>query len=329
MRLNIRTQLLAGFAAVIVVMIGSMAYAIYALSSLNSDANTIGKSAMPSSAIIDDIKWATTDYRLKDARYVLNGDPKVLAGLAPLQKRDVNVIEQGFAKYGKAYVRDAKDRAFLKSAEAQWKAIHAKLSPIPALVAAGKTEDGIAILAGTVDQYERYITHLEKWHTDNDLAAAGDVAGAKSTYESGQKFLIGLVLLAAVVAAGIGFFLARRIASGLTRVGAGMSSLANNCLAGVDEGLTAMAVEGDLTVEVTPVTEPVEVKGKDELAELSATFNTLLERTQSSIQSYETMREEAGGVRRRHRPGLVRRHHRRDPRLVGEGSDLVRLHCDA
>src|SRR5436190_5360747 len=85
MRLNIRTQLLAGFAAVTVVMIGSMAYAIYALSSLNHDANTIGKSAMPSSAIIDDIKWATTDYRLKDARYVLNGDPKVLAGLAPLQ----------------------------------------------------------------------------------------------------------------------------------------------------------------------------------------------------------------------------------------------------
>ena len=99
MRLTIRTQLLAGFAAVIAVMVGSMGYAIYALNNLNHDADTIGKSAMPSSALIDDIKWATTDYRLKDARYVLNGDPKVLAGLAPLQKRDVNVIEQGFAKY--------------------------------------------------------------------------------------------------------------------------------------------------------------------------------------------------------------------------------------
>ena len=52
MRLNIRTQLLAGFAAVILVMVGSMAYAIYALSSLNHDANTIGKSAMPSSGPI-------------------------------------------------------------------------------------------------------------------------------------------------------------------------------------------------------------------------------------------------------------------------------------
>jgi methyl-accepting chemotaxis protein len=291
MRLNIRTQLLAGFAAVILVMVGSMAYAIYALSSLNHDANTIGKSAMPSSGLIDDIKWATTDYRLKDARYVLNGDPKVLAGLAPLQKRDVNVIEQGFAKYEKSYVKDPKDAAFVKSAEAQWKAIHAKLAPIPSLVFAGKVDDGIAVLAGSVDQYEAYIKHLEKWHTDNDLAAARDIASAKSTYDSGQKFLIGLVVLAAAVAAGIGFFLARRIASGLTRVGAGMTSLADRDLAGVDEALTAMAVEGDLTVEVAPVTEPVEVKGKDELAELSATFNTLLERTQSSIQSYETMRE--------------------------------------
>ncbi|HEY7258063.1 MAG TPA: methyl-accepting chemotaxis protein, partial [Gaiellales bacterium] len=291
MRLNIRTQLLAGFAAVIVVMVGSMAYAIYALSSLNHEASTIGKSAMPSSGLIDDIKWATTDYRLKDARYVLNGDPKVLAGLAPLQKRDVNVIEQGFATYRKLYVRDAKDLAFVNSAQKQWKAIYAKLRPIPSLVFAGKVDDGIAILAGSVDQYENYIKHLEKWHTDNDLAAARDVAGAQSTYEGGQRYLIGLVILAVVVAAGIGFFLARRIASGLTRVGAGLSSLADRDLAGVDEALTAMAVDGDLSIEVTPVTEPVEVKGKDELAELSATFNTLLQRTQSSISSYETMRE--------------------------------------
>jgi methyl-accepting chemotaxis protein len=291
MRLTIRTQLLAGFAAVIAVMVGSMGYAIYSLGSVNSAANTIGKSAMPSSALIDDMKWATTDYRLKDARYVLNGDPKVLASLAPLQKRDVNVIEQGFAKYEKLYVKDAKDRAFLKSAEAQWKAIYAKLSPIPSLVFAGKVDAGIAILAGTVDQYESYINHLEKWHADNDLAARRDVANAASTYQNGQRILIGLVVLAALIAGGIGFFLARRIASGLKRVGAGMASLAGNCLRGVDEALTAMAVEGDLTVEVTPVTEPVEVKGKDELAELSATFNELLERTQSSIESYNTMRD--------------------------------------
>ena len=291
MRLTIRTQLLAGFAAVIAVMVGSMGYAIYSLSSLNNDADQIGKSAMPSSALIDDIKWATTDYRLKDARYVLNGDPKVLAGLAPLQKRDVNVIEQGFATYRARYVKDAKDRAFLNSAEKQWRAIHAKLAPIPSLVFAGKVDDGIAVLAGSVDQYESYINHLEKWHTDNDLAAARDMASASSTYQNGQRYLIGLVVIAAIIAGGIGFFLAGRIAGGLKRVGAGMTSLASHCLTGVDKGLTAMAVEGDLTIEVTPVTEPVEVKGKDELAELSTTFNTLLDRTQSSIQSYETMRE--------------------------------------
>ena len=290
MRLNIRTQLLAGFAAVIAVMVGSMAYAIYALGSLNGNAETIGKSALPSSSLIDDMKWATTDYRLKDARFVLNNDPKVLASLAPLQKRDVNVVEHGFAKYATSYVKDAKDRAFLKSAESQWKALYAKLRPIPALVAAGKTADGIAILAGTVDQYESYITHLEKWHSDNDLAASRDVANAASTYQNGQRFLIGLVVLAALIAAGIGLFLARRIAGGLAPVQARLNSLADNCLADIEHALNAMAHEGDLSIEVVPVTTPAEVKGKDEIAELATTFNGMLEKAQSSIEAYNAMR---------------------------------------
>jgi methyl-accepting chemotaxis protein len=291
MRLTIRTQLLAGFAAVIAVMVGSMAYAIYALGNVDSAATTIAKSDMPSSALIDDIKWAVTDYRLKDARFVLNRDPAVLAKLLPLLERDRKIIDRGFPSYTAAYVKDAKDRAFVASVQAKWKALYAKVRPIPALVKAGKTPEGTAILAATVDQYENLVAAVEDWHRDNDLAASRDVANASSTYDSGKQLLIGLVVLAVVIAAGIGFFLARRIANGLKRVGAGLSSLADRDLAGVDEALTAMAVEGDLTIEVTPVTKPVEVKGNDELAELSSTFNTLLERTQSSVQSYETMRE--------------------------------------
>ena len=291
MRLTIRTKLLAGFAAVIAVMVGSMGYAIYALNSLDSDATTIAKSDLPSSGLVHDIRWSVTDYSLKAARYVLNNDPKVQAAVAQALKQDQKSIAGDFAKYRAQYAIDAKDRALLASSQAKWEALLGKLAHVGQLVEAGKVNEGIAVLAATVDQYESLQGTLEKWSVANDESAAVHAEGAKSTFQTSERMLIGLVVLAALVAAGIGFFLARRIAGSLKPVQAGMNSLANHCLAGVDEALTAMAVEGDLTLEVVPVTEPVEVKGKDELAELAGTFNALLDRTQSSIQAYSTMRE--------------------------------------
>jgi methyl-accepting chemotaxis protein len=291
MRLTIRTKLLAGFAAVIAVMVGSMGYAIYSLNSLDNDATTIAKSDLPSSGIVHDIRWSVTDYRLKDTRYVLNNDPKVQAAVAQALKQDQKSIAGDFAKYRAQYAIDAKDQALLASSQAKWEALLGKLIHVGPLVEAGKVNEGIAVLAATVDQYESLQGTLEKWSVTNDKSAAVHAEGAKSTFQTGERMLIGLVVLAALIAGGIGFYLARRIAGGLKPVQAGMNSLANHCLAGVDEALTAMAVEGDLTIEVVPVTEPVEVKGKDELAELSTTFNALLDRTQSSIQAYSTMRE--------------------------------------
>ena len=108
MRLTIRTKLLAGFAAVIAVMVGSMGYAIYALNSLDSDATTIAKSDLPSSGLVHDIRWSMTDYSLKAARYVLNNDPKVQAAVAQALKQDQKSIAGDFAKYRAQYAIDAK-----------------------------------------------------------------------------------------------------------------------------------------------------------------------------------------------------------------------------
>ena len=131
-------------------------------------------------------------------------------------------------------------------------------------------------------------------HRSRQLRHAAEAAAerAKASGERQAEVLMGIfIAIAVALALGHRVLLARRIAGRLKPVQAGMNSLANHCLAGVDEALTAMAVEGDLTLEVVPVTEPVEVKGKDELAELAGTFNALLDRTQSSIQAYSTMRE--------------------------------------
>ena len=74
-----------------------------------------------------------------------------------------------------------------------------------------------------------------------------------------------------------------------------LDSLTDNCLAGLTEGLGRMA-EGDLTHEVVPVTTPVTTEPGLELGSLATTFNTTLDRMQSSIGDYNRTRGQLGAT---------------------------------
>jgi methyl-accepting chemotaxis protein len=68
-----------------------------------------------------------------------------------------------------------------------------------------------------------------------------------------------------------------------------MTSLSDNCLVGLQDGLGAMAA-GDLSVEVTPVTTPVEVPSGASLGDLAALFNVMLGRAQTAVGGYNESR---------------------------------------
>jgi len=68
-----------------------------------------------------------------------------------------------------------------------------------------------------------------------------------------------------------------------------LNSLNNVCLAGLSEGLSA-AAEGDLTVDVHPVTKPVEAAPGYRVGELGEVFNSMLVKAQGGIAAYNAMR---------------------------------------
>ncbi len=69
-----------------------------------------------------------------------------------------------------------------------------------------------------------------------------------------------------------------------------MDSLSANCLAGLSHGLGAVAA-GDLTVEVVPVTTPIEAREGQLPGHLADYFNATLANTQASVVSYNAMRD--------------------------------------
>jgi methyl-accepting chemotaxis protein len=78
----------------------------------------------------------------------------------------------------------------------------------------------------------------------------------------------------------------------VTRLG----SLSSNCLSNLQLGLEAMSQRGDLTMEVVPVTTPVETGEGKNAGELAEIFNGMLSRAQTSLEAYNAMREDLASV---------------------------------
>lgn len=68
-----------------------------------------------------------------------------------------------------------------------------------------------------------------------------------------------------------------------------LTSLSDNCLVSLGDGLAAMA-EGDLTYDAVPVTHPLSGTSDEALGSLGRTFNEMLDRAQGGLRAYNATR---------------------------------------
>jgi methyl-accepting chemotaxis protein len=74
-----------------------------------------------------------------------------------------------------------------------------------------------------------------------------------------------------------------------------LTSLSDNCLTALSEGLSAAAT-GDLTVAAHPATRPLAAHPGERIGELGDIFNAMLDRAQTGLTGYNAMRERVGGM---------------------------------
>jgi methyl-accepting chemotaxis protein len=119
------------------------------------------------------------------------------------------------------------------------------------------------------------------------------IKSAAASASSGKRTIILVALLALAAAAALATFITRSVTAPVAALGARLRSLNEHCLAALMAGLQAVR-DGNLTLEATSVTTPVEVNSRDELGQLSETFNEMLGKAQQSIEAYSDMREQLG-----------------------------------
>jgi methyl-accepting chemotaxis protein len=128
-----------------------------------------------------------------------------------------------------------------------------------------------------------------------DKQADAQAAQGKSTHASVKRLVLSVVVIALLVAIALAVFVTRSVTRPVAALGTRLRSLNDEDLEALSSGLDAVA-QGDLTVPATTVTEPIDVKTTDELGELAQTFNTMLDKSHRSVESYETMRSELGSL---------------------------------
>ncbi len=108
---------------------------------------------------------------------------------------------------------------------------------------------------------------------------------------SAARTRLALVVIAGALAAIVlflGFFVStRRMVS---EISTRLFSLRDHCSRDLSAALDAMAA-GDLTVTITPVTEPIHDASRDELGQIAAAANEILFSTRESIEGYNRMRQ--------------------------------------
>jgi methyl-accepting chemotaxis protein len=125
--------------------------------------------------------------------------------------------------------------------------------------------------------------------------AAAEHARAVSTASSATTLMIALIALATAVGVGIAVFLTIRIRGAVRPVLDRLQMLRDRCATDLRTALEAMA-EGDLTIEVTPVTPPIEKIGGDELGQIAEAVNGIRESTIASVAAYNHTRESLSGL---------------------------------
>jgi methyl-accepting chemotaxis protein len=287
--LSVRMKLLGTAATLLLFMAAVGGLAIVNLGSVNSITQDmyanrvvcINQLGLVAQNITDNQRWAAVGYaEMGNAAEQTNADQQIAA--------NDKIISDNMTAY-KSTVLDSTETGLMTQWDQYWPAYQTARDA--ARTAAKGTDTAAALSA--LQAAQAAFNKLEPvvgQDAAHNAQLASDMAGqTQSTDTTAITLILGFVLVAAVVGIALALFLARNIVNGVKSVQATLTSMADNCATYLENGLAAFA-RNDLTVEVHPVTHPIEKYGSDEIGMTAQVTNKMLGKLQSTVESYETAR---------------------------------------
>jgi len=297
LRASLQTKMLAAFGLVVALMLAVGLFSLGQLGSANQHLHSLAGRVVPSTRVVGEISALMNKYRKDQLHYIValpaERPASVEGGVQGDLDEDVALMRTALASYrSKGLVEDPKDAYLLASFQADFARYVALTSSWRALADRGLTQRASAVVgAGEGDAaYNKLKDVVAAWN-DHKVASAGQVAASsQSSYDRGVALILALLAAAVALALTVAIVLSRRIAKFVTVLTAHAGALNERALASLRGGLDAFA-GGNLAVPAEHDVVPMTVSRRDELGALTNIFNDVLATTDSSIASYNEMRD--------------------------------------
>ena len=289
MKLNVRMKILA---ISFVLLLAALVITVESTLSLG-DVNAMADRAYAESTVAIE-KLGTLDTALVDkARLVtyavvVGADADAQARIDAQIAADDATIAESLAAYEKLPMNagETADLATFKSKQADYLVLFQQLRLDArsgnTAVAVGEIPPAAAVRTDMMASLEKLIESAR-----SKAIALNDQT--QSTFEQSRLVTIAIFL----VALALGLFVSLRVSSsirhGVKAVQDQLTLMTGGGVAGLELAMASLA-RNDLTYELTPTVDPIVGYGSDEIGQTAAVTNTMLERLQSAMRSYETAR---------------------------------------
>jgi methyl-accepting chemotaxis protein len=260
MRLTVRTKLFGGFSVVVALMLVLGVVSLLKLAYTQTKVVSLGENIVPSVRLIGQIEVAASDVRRSQLQHTLATTATDKRSQAQKLNARRAAFDSALNAY-KPYIANDQDRQAWDKVASEWQAYLTQSAPFLARSTSGDGTGAIAVLNGQSKQtFTELTTELETWAKLNEGWTADYLKQSKSSYSSTRTLVIGLLLVAVLVASGIAFFVTRGIVAGVRRLLAAAEQIG----------------DGDLSVDV-------EATSNDELGDMARTFQRMTEKLRATI----------------------------------------------
>lgn len=287
-RLKLKGKLALAFGVVLLLTFVLGATAWLSLQRLSAIADVIATDPLPGMASMGAVESNAKELRMNEFEMVVAGKGEGTEAYSAAQ-RALKSQEEELAQYEKTISVDEDKRNFskLKETWSQYLSLHADFLEL--LVTDPK--DANALLSGEMNElFDNTLTpQLDKMVQWNESRGEALAKQGERTAQSSDAIVIVVTLIASIIALVSGYALARSITGPVAQLQDRLGSLESRCLSDLLHGLEAVA-NGDLTQNAVPQTTPVPNVGGDEIGQMSATFNAMLQKAQASLEAYNASR---------------------------------------
>ena len=259
--LKIRTKLFLSFGVVVVVLIATAATLKKQTSAISFNATDLATNWMPSVRLTSQLEVDVTQYRIAELGHVLATDETTKASYEKELSHHLDFIKKHSAEYEPLICSDG-EREYYPKFQSAWALYLAESQKALALSRQGKYAEARVITDGASKGYfKEVIFNLEQLVVAN--VDGGIAAGKEALRGRDQASVIGFaaVVTAVTIAIVLAVFTARMISVPLGRI----------------KSVVEQVAKGDLTPRLI-------VNGRDELGQLSQSFNEFLSSMHAMIK---------------------------------------------